>query len=109
MSVGERIMAARGLRPPDLVLKRGRVANVFTGEVEAADVAIHDGYIVGIGEYPGGRAEIDLDGAHVTPGLIDGHMHKEYGNRHNGSSQDERRRGHHDAGHDQPISGWSRP
>ena len=76
MAVGERILAARGLRPAALVLKHGRVVNVFTGEVEAADVAIHDGYIVGIGDYAGAR-EIDLDGAHVLPGLIDGHMHVE--------------------------------
>ncbi|HEV8635124.1 MAG TPA: amidohydrolase family protein, partial [Chloroflexota bacterium] len=76
MPLAERIAAARGGTPADLVLKRGRVVNVFTGELLEADVAVHDGHVVGLGEYAG-RAEIDLDGALVTPGLIDGHLHVE--------------------------------
>ncbi|MCX5846190.1 MAG: hypothetical protein NTW12_07515 [Deltaproteobacteria bacterium] len=45
-----RIRAARGEISPDLIVKGGRVINVFSHEVLEADVAIHDGIIVGIGE-----------------------------------------------------------
>ena len=76
MGLRERILAGRGLEPPDLVLKGGRVVNVFTNEVHAADVAIRDGMVVGLGEYAGAD-ELDLDGAYVLPGLIDGHLHIE--------------------------------
>ncbi len=76
MGLADRILAARGLRPPDLVLKRARVANVFTNQVDATDVAIHEGCVVGLGEYDG-REELDLQGAYVLPGLIDGHLHVE--------------------------------
>jgi adenine deaminase len=69
-------MAARGRAAPDLVLKHARVVNVLTSEIYPADVAIHEECIVGVGEYRGPN-EIDLAGAHVLPGLIDGHLHVE--------------------------------
>lgn len=72
----QRIAAARGDQPAQLVLKNARVVNVFTHEVEQADVAIHQGRIVGIGEYTGVE-ERDLAGKYVCPGLIDGHIHIE--------------------------------
>jgi adenine deaminase len=56
----ERIRAGKGERPADLVLKRGRVVNVFSGEITAADVAIHDGVFVGVGPQYHGCAEVDL-------------------------------------------------
>jgi adenine deaminase len=76
MALREQIEAARGLRPPDLVLKRARIVDVFTNEILATDVAVHDGTIVGLGSYRGPN-ELDLAGALVTPGLIDGHIHLE--------------------------------
>jgi len=76
MALRDRIMAARGRLAADLVLKHARVVNVLTNEVYPADVAIHEGYIVGVGEYRGPN-EIDLAGAHLLPGLIDGHLHIE--------------------------------
>lgn len=72
----QRIAAARGDQPAQLVLKNARVVNVFTHEVEQADVAIHQGWIVGVGEYTGVE-ERDLAGRYVCPGLIDGHIHIE--------------------------------
>jgi adenine deaminase len=39
--------------PPDLVLKNGRIVNVFSAEVYSGDVAIWGGRIVGIGDYSG--------------------------------------------------------
>src|SRR4051812_44981650 len=76
MALRDRIMAARGREAADLVLKRARVVNVLTNETYSADVAIHDGYVVGLGEYRGPN-ELDLDGAYLLPGLIDGHLHVE--------------------------------
>src|SRR3954471_20281525 len=76
MALRDRILAARGREAPDLVLKHARVVNVLTNEIYPADVAIHEGYIVGIGEYRGPN-EIDLEGAYLLPGLIDGHLHVE--------------------------------
>ncbi|MGD1153582.1 MAG: hypothetical protein ABR911_12030 [Syntrophales bacterium] len=46
-----RIRAARGEIAPELVLKGGRVINVFTREVIETDVAIYDGVVVGTGSY----------------------------------------------------------
>jgi adenine deaminase len=73
----QRIRAARGQIPAELVLKRGKVVNVFSGEILERDVAIHQGMIVGIGEGYGGRQEVDAQGRFIVPGLIDGHMHVE--------------------------------
>ena len=76
-SLKERIRAARGEIPADLVLKGGRVANVFSGELLEADVAVHGSFIVGVGAQYRGLEEVDLAGACVCPGLIDGHIHVE--------------------------------
>lgn len=74
--IKEMILAARGDLAPDLVLKNARIVNVFTKEIESGDVAIKDGYIVGIGEYDGAE-NIDIGGRVICPGLIDGHIHIE--------------------------------
>ena len=68
--------AARGLEKADLVLKNGKVLNVFTEEFVEADVAICNGTIVGVGSYSGVR-EIDLHGKYVVPGFADSHLHLE--------------------------------
>jgi adenine deaminase len=73
----ERIKAARRQIPSDLVLKKGRVVNVFSGEILERDVAIHQGVIVGVGEGYPGQQEVDVKGRTIAPGLIDGHMHIE--------------------------------
>jgi len=71
-----RIRAARGERSPDLVVKGGRVINVFSREIVEADVAVYDGLIVGVGSYNGPRV-IDAEGMFLCPGFIDGHFHIE--------------------------------
>lgn len=76
MALRDRILAARGREAPDLVLRHARVVNVFTNEIYPSDVAIHEGQVVGIGAYRGPN-ELDLDGAYLLPGLIDGHLHIE--------------------------------
>ena len=70
------LRCARGDEPADLVLKNCSVINVFSAEIIKGDVAILGNRIAGVGDY-NGREEIDLQGAHVCPGFIDGHIHIE--------------------------------
>lgn len=72
----QRIQAASGTKKAELVLKNASIVNVFTCELETADIAIEGGYIAGIGQYEGER-EVDLRGKTVCPGFIDGHIHLE--------------------------------
>lgn len=73
-----RIRVALGQEPGDLVLRDGRVVNVFTGAVEPANVVLADGWIAGVGPAPWeGRQTIDLAGRYILPGLIDAHIHVE--------------------------------
>jgi len=71
----QRLKVARGEAPADLVLTGARVACVYTGEWRQTDVALFDGVIAGLGDYPGPR--LDLSGRYLLPGLIDGHLHLE--------------------------------
>jgi len=73
-----RIRVARGEEPGDRLLTGGRVVNVFTGQVQTANVVIADGWIAGVGPYDWkARETIALQGRAVMPGLIDSHMHLE--------------------------------
>lgn len=67
---------ASGREKASLVLKGGTIVNVFTEDTEAADIAIEDGCIVGIGEYEGIK-NVDMTGRFICPGFIDGHIHIE--------------------------------
>ncbi|MCX6356614.1 MAG: adenine deaminase [Candidatus Aureabacteria bacterium] len=70
------IRVARGKARADVVLKRARVVNVYSGEVYGADVALLGDQIVGLGKYRGVK-EYDLGGRIVAPGFIDSHIHLE--------------------------------
>jgi adenine deaminase len=72
----ERIDVARGKKEADLVLRGGRLINVFSGEVYKADVAVYMGRIAGVGEYRGKRV-VDVSPGYLLPGLIDSHVHIE--------------------------------
>jgi adenine deaminase len=74
--IERRLAVARGDLPADLVLRGGRVLSVFTREWLEVDVAVAAGEVAGLGRYDGERV-VDLDGAHVVPGLIDAHVHIE--------------------------------
>lgn len=52
-----RISAGRGDALADLVLKNARIVNVFTDEIDTADIAISGNCIVGVGAYHG-RKEV---------------------------------------------------
>jgi adenine deaminase len=77
MDLARFLPIARGDEPADLVLRNGRVINVFTGEIVEADVAIAGDTIVGVGPGYAARQEMDLGGRYVCPGLIDAHVHIE--------------------------------
>ncbi len=67
---------ASGKIPAETVFKNGKIINVFTSEIETFDIAVEAGMIIGIGNYEG-ETTIDLKGAYLAPGLIDGHVHIE--------------------------------
>jgi len=71
------IAAARGDMPGDLLFRNARVVNTFTGEVEETDVLVYDGRVAGLGAGYQARETIDLRGAYLLPGLINGHTHIE--------------------------------
>jgi adenine deaminase len=71
------LSVARGEAPADLLLTNGRIANVFTGEIEAADVAVTGDRIAGVGPGYVAEATVDLRGRFLLPGFIDAHVHIE--------------------------------
>ncbi|MCB9846455.1 MAG: adenine deaminase [Phycisphaeraceae bacterium] len=73
----EFLAVARGDSPPQLLLRNARVVNVFSRSIREAHVAIHGGRFVSIGPARSAEREVDLDGAFLSPGLIDAHMHVE--------------------------------
>ena len=77
MPLPELLAVARGDQPADLLLHNARIVNVFSGRIEAGDVALLGGRIAGIGPGYGAHATIDLQGAYLAPALIDAHVHIE--------------------------------
>jgi adenine deaminase len=73
----EFIEVALGEKKADLVLKNAKIVNVLTEEIYESDVAIVKGRIAGVEREYHGEKEIDLKGAYLTPGFIDGHVHIE--------------------------------
>ena len=70
------LKVARGEEKADLVLKNGKIVDLYNCEIIEADLAISAGIIVGYGEYKG-REEKDLEGQYILPGFIDAHLHLE--------------------------------
>ncbi|MBR3640703.1 MAG: adenine deaminase, partial [Oscillibacter sp.] len=70
------IRVAAGEEAPDLILKNATYANVFSGELCTADIAVADGVIAGVGAYSG-ENEYDCAGKIVLPGFLDAHIHLE--------------------------------
>ena len=72
----ELIAAARGELEVDLLIEGARIANVLSGEVHRANVAVHKGRIVGF-DCTSALQVLDLGGRILAPGFIDGHVHIE--------------------------------
>jgi len=77
----DRVAAARGDRPLDLLIKDVQLVNVYTREIYPADVGISDGIIgfAGPGAWTGSQPTetLDAQGKFAVPGLIDTHIHIE--------------------------------
>lgn len=71
------LAVARGDETADLVLKNGKVVNVFTAEILTHDIAIAGETIAAVGSGYRGKEELDVGGFFVVPGLIDTHVHLE--------------------------------
>ena len=71
---------AAGRRPATLLLRDGRLLNVFDGRIRRVSVAFAGRLIATVGsddDAPAADTTIDLHGAYLAPGLIDGHVHIE--------------------------------
>lgn len=77
MALNERIDAALGKTPCDLVFKNVQYLDVFHGTFRIGDVAVHQGVIVGTDLGYNGRREINGKGQWLVPGFIDAHVHLE--------------------------------
>ncbi len=77
MDLSDFVRAARGDGQVDLLLRHAQVVDVHAAISRPASVAIHAGVIVGFGEDYQAEATLDLEGAYLCPGFIDGHVHLE--------------------------------
>ncbi|HEU5112831.1 MAG TPA: amidohydrolase family protein, partial [Acidimicrobiia bacterium] len=76
----ELIDVAMGRTPADLVIEGGTLVNVSTAELYPADVAIKGDRIAAVGDVSYAKGSdtrvIDAAGQHLSPGLVDGHLHQ---------------------------------
>jgi len=79
--LARRLDVAAGRAQPDLVLRGGNIANVFTGAMEPGTLLLSGRHIAAVlpsdAHIPTAGAVVDLGGAIVAPSLIDAHMHIE--------------------------------
>lgn len=75
------LAVAGGKAPADLVIKNGKIVNVYSGEIYDGGVAVSGSRIAAIGDVDytigEGTKVIDAEGKYITPGFIDGHIHPE--------------------------------
>lgn len=75
------IRVARGLEPADLLLANGRIVDLYNQDVIPGGVVVLEDRIAAVAPPGNGpyraREVVDLDGAYVAPGFIDGHVHIE--------------------------------
>ena len=76
MTMEHLIAVARGDQPADLLLRNGKVVNVYSGEILEVDLAVTAGHVAGFGPRSA-LSEVDLQGRYVAPGFIDAHVHIE--------------------------------
>src|SRR6266576_5815774 len=75
-NVQQKLSVARGEQPAELFFKNANLVNILSGEMHLTGVAVHDGRVIGLGDYEAAKV-IDLKGAYLAPSLIDGHFHVE--------------------------------
>ena len=75
------LAVAGGQMPADIVVKNGKIVNVYTKEIYDGGVAISGDTIAAVGDVDytigEGTKVIDAGGNYITPGFIDGHIHPE--------------------------------
>lgn len=78
------LSVASGKVPADLVVKNGKIVNVYSGEIYDGGVAVAGDKIAAVGDvdYTIGEETkiVDAKGMYITPGFIDGHIHPESSN-----------------------------
>ena len=72
---------AAGKTPADIVVRNGKLVNVYSGEIYSGGVAVSGDKIAAVGDVDytigEGTRVIDAGGKYITPGFIDGHIHPE--------------------------------
>jgi adenine deaminase len=77
-SIQKNIDIALGKIQGEILLKNGKIVNVYSGEVYHTNVLINDSMIVGVGyDYTSAEKVYDLGGYYLLPGFIEGHIHIE--------------------------------
>lgn len=70
---------ALGEQPAGLVIRGGRLVNVYSGEIYRADVAILGDRIAAVGDVDRcvgeGTKVVEAEGRYLVPGFIEGHIH----------------------------------
>lgn len=71
-----KINAALSKTKADIVFKNAHVVDIFCHRILTCDVAVSQGYIVGLGSYDGNQ-EIEATNQYLMPSFIDSHIHIE--------------------------------
>ncbi|MDR1319617.1 MAG: adenine deaminase [Treponema sp.] len=73
------IDVAAGRQPADLLVRNGKIADVYSGHFIEGELAVAEGRIAAMGEAGtyGGNKIADAEGQYVLPGFIDSHIHIE--------------------------------
>ncbi|MGH2399860.1 MAG: amidohydrolase family protein, partial [bacterium] len=81
MDLARLIRVARAAEPADLLLTNARIVDVYNQDIISGGVAVLEDRIAAIAPPDRGGYDaynvIDLEGAYVAPGFIDGHVHIE--------------------------------
>jgi adenine deaminase len=77
MDLAQIVKVARGDAAADMVLRNGKLVNVYTGEIYETDVVIAGETVVALGPGYHAKGELDLAGRYIAPGFIDAHVHIE--------------------------------
>ena len=75
------LSVAKGEAPADLVIRNGKIVNVYSGEIYDGGVAVCGDTIAAVGDVDycigEGTNVVNADGNYLTPGFLDGHIHPE--------------------------------